>query len=320
MVMGLMDKPKRDFEESYIHIDDFILYLAFKLKEPVETVISWLLYNGFDQDITSYNADKHYRIYECKKKKGKDKNIVDFFGQISIDTYHAYHEFKSDIDRESLERDDDYVSPYPHSYKLVDDYFFLAFEGLDKLDYLKDLDLDIREATKYNYTIYDCDNVTVKPKIEHSLVEMGLSWMNFSLEDSNSKQASSTVKGHDDNALTMSLDYITRQIEWAASGEPNPSEEDEQLISENQITNSRNQDSKLIAVLALLLARKSSAYTIGDNKPNATQISNAIYQFAIDDLQIADEDTNGLKANIAKISKSIQEHTDIPYKQPLKKS
>ena len=56
-------------------------------------------------------------------------------------------------------------------------------------------------------------------------------------------------------------------------------------------------------VLALLLARKSSAYTIGDNKPNATQISNAIYQFAIDDLQIADEDTNGepglLKTNQA---------------------
>ena len=143
--------------------------------------------------------------------------------------------------------------------------------------------------------------------------------MDFSLEESNRKQASNTVMGHDDNALTVSLDYIARQIEWAASGEPDPSE-DQQLISENQTTNSRNQDSKLIAVLALLLARKSSAYTIGDNKPNATQISNAIYQFAIDDLQIADEDTNGLKANINKISKSIQEHTDILYKQPLKKS
>lgn len=310
--MGLMDKPKQDFEQDYISIKNFILYLAFTQKEPVETVVSWLLYNGFDQDITSYNVDKHYRTYECKKKKGKDKNIVDFFSQISIDTYHAYHEFENNIDHES----------YSHSYKLVDDYFFLAFEDLDKLDYLKNFDIDIREATKYSYTIYNCDNVTVKTKLKHPLVRTGLTWINFSLEERNSKQASNTAKGHDDNALAISLDYITRQIEWAASGESNPSEDhekDEQLISENQITNSRNQDSKLIAVLALLLARKSSAYTIGDNKPNATQISNAIYQFAIDDLQIADEDTNGLKANIAKISKSIQEHTDILYKQPLKK-
>lgn len=309
MVMGLMDKPKQDFKQDYISIKDFILYLAFTQKEPVETIVSWLLYNGFDQDITSYNIDKHYRTYECKKKKGKDKNIVAFFGQISIDTYHAYYEFEHDTDSES----------YSHSYKLVNDYFFLAFKDLDKLDYLKDFDIDIREATKYNYTIYDCDNVTVKTKVKNPLVRVGLTWMDFSLEESNRKQASNTVMGHDDNALTVSLDYIARQIEWAASGEPDPSE-DQQLISENQTTNSRNQDSKLIAVLALLLARKSSAYTIGDNKPNATQISNAIYQFAIDDLQIADEDTNGLKANINKISKSIQEHTDILYKQPLKKS
>jgi hypothetical protein len=35
MIMGLMDKPKSDFEENYIYIDDFILYLSFKLKEPV---------------------------------------------------------------------------------------------------------------------------------------------------------------------------------------------------------------------------------------------------------------------------------------------
>ena len=93
MVMGLMDKPKRDFEESYIHIDDFILYLAFKLKEPVETVISWLLYNGFDKDITSYEVDKHYRVCRGVQTDGIDKNIDELFKQISVGGYFEYMEY-----------------------------------------------------------------------------------------------------------------------------------------------------------------------------------------------------------------------------------
>ena len=64
------------------------------------------------------------------------------------------------------------------------------------------------------------------------------------------------------------------------------------------------------------MANKSKKFKVGDNKPNATQISNAIYDFAIEDLKIADEDMTGLKANINKISKAIQEYTDILYKRP----
>ena len=62
MVMGLMDKPKRDFGKSHVFIDDFILYLAFKLQEPIETVVSWLLYNGFDKKIFYEILAKNHQI------------------------------------------------------------------------------------------------------------------------------------------------------------------------------------------------------------------------------------------------------------------
>lgn len=323
--MGLMDKPKSDYEENYVHIDDFILYLAFKLKEPVETVISWLLYNGFDKDINSYEIDKHYRVCKGVQIDGIDKNIDELFKQISIDGYFCYLEYLDSFNLYYEVKD----APSYEEYQDVNNNFHLKLNDLEKLEYIKSFNLSFSEICLYNYTIYICDSVTA------NLVDMNTDMplrvfkrLETSLSEYEKIKNSVKNSPKDNNSFKepIRLDHEKLQaaFKFITGEEPLPNEDketkQEKGTHDNEPINSRSQDRKLIAVLALLLASKSGAYTIGDNKPNATQISKAIYQFAIDDLKIADEDTNGLKANIAKISESIQEYTDILYKQPLKKS
>lgn len=324
MIMGLMDKPKKDFGRDHVFIDDFILYLAFKLKEPVEIVISWLLYNGFDKDINSYEVDKHYRIHKGVQVDGVDKNIDDLFNQISIDGYYFYIKYLNDHEyhhegKETLKYDE---------YEVVNNSFYLNINDLEDLEYIDNFDFN--EAHQYNYVVYLCDSVTAKltdmsldmPVRAFRLINDSLSKHEEMLKERKLLSINDKYKpvAHE----SLNYEGIRAAIERIATGELLPQDikeaKQDKESHDNEPLNSRSQDRKLIAILALLLASKSSAYTIGDNKPNATQISKAIYQFAIDDLKIADEDTNGLKANIAKISESIQEYTDILYKQPLKKS
>ena len=314
--MGLMDKPIKDFEESHVFIDDFILYLAFKQKEPIETVISWLLYNGFDKDISSYEIDKHYRINKGIQVDGTDKNIDELFNQISIDGYYFYSEYLNDHEeRVTLEYDE---------YKVVNNSFYLNINDLKKIEYIGDFNFN--DAHQYNYIVYICDSVTAK------LTDISLDFhvrtfrlINDSLADHEeiiANRKSSFINGKDELVKHESLNYegIRAAIELIATGKPLPNDIKEAKCKEGsndkEPLNSRSQDRKLIAILALLLASKSNAYTIGNNKPNATQISKAIYQFAIDDLKIADEDMNGLNAPIGKISKAIQDYSDILYKRP----
>lgn len=319
MIMGLMDKPKKDFGRDHVFIDDFILYLAFKLKEPVEIVISWLLYNGFDKDINSYEVDKHYRIHKGVQVDGVDKNIDDLFNQISIDGYYFYIEYLNDHEyhhegKETLEYDE---------YEVVNNSFYLNINDLEDLEYIDSFDFN--EAHQYNYVVYLCDSVTAK------LIDMSLDLpirtfrlINDSLadyEEALENRKLSSVNDKDELIVPELLNYekIRAAIEIISTGEPLPQEiEDAKRKEEscdNEPLNSRSQDKKLIAILALLLASKSKTFTVG-GKPNATQISKGIYEFAIQHLRVADEDMNGLKAPIAKISRAIQDYSDILYKRP----
>ena len=316
MIMGLMDKPKRDFKEKHVHIDDFILYLAFKLKEPVETVISWLLYNGFDKDINSYEVDKHYRVCKGVQIDGVDKNIDELFKQISIDGYYFYSTYLYEIEEETLE-DDEY-----YEYEVVNESFYLNINDLKKLEYVSDLNFN--DAYRYNYTVYVCDSVTAKlidtslaiPIRTSKLIDNTLA--KYEEVEKNRKLSSTNDKDRHIRPQVIDGEKIKALIESIASGEFIPSDKKTKLkekSDDNEPLNSRSQDKKLIAILALLLASKSKIYTVGD-KPNATQISNSIYEFAIQDLKIADEDMNGLKAATAKISKAVQDHSDMLYKRP----
>ena len=74
-------------------------------------------------------------------------------------------------------------------------------------------------------------------------------------------------------------------------------------------TDETNTDKKLIAMMALLLAKQSNTFSIGQ-KPNYKQINNAILNLATD-LKIDNEDMTGLKANANKISQAVQAHADM---------
>ena len=78
-------------------------------------------------------------------------------------------------------------------------------------------------------------------------------------------------------------------------------------------TDETNTDKKLIAMLAILLAKQSNAFRIGD-RPNATQINEQVYNLTmqiVDELGMNENDTLGLKANTDKISKAVQAYADM---------
>lgn len=74
-------------------------------------------------------------------------------------------------------------------------------------------------------------------------------------------------------------------------------------------TDETNTDKKLIAMMALLLAKQSNVFCL-NGKPNYKQINNAILNLATD-LKIDNEDMTGLKANANKISQAVQSYADM---------
>jgi|26BtaG_2_1085354.scaffolds.fasta_scaffold01038_13 hypothetical protein len=74
-------------------------------------------------------------------------------------------------------------------------------------------------------------------------------------------------------------------------------------------TDETNTDKKLIAMLAILLAKQSNTFRIGQ-KPNYKQINKAVNELALD-LQVDNEDMRGLQANADKISKAVQAYADM---------
>lgn len=78
-------------------------------------------------------------------------------------------------------------------------------------------------------------------------------------------------------------------------------------------TDETNTDKKLIAMLAILLAKQSKTFRIGE-RPNATQINeqvNTLTMQVVEELGMNEADTLGLKANTDKISKAVQAYADM---------
>ncbi|PKG60269.1 hypothetical protein, partial [Psychrobacter sp. Choline-3u-12] len=78
-------------------------------------------------------------------------------------------------------------------------------------------------------------------------------------------------------------------------------------------TDETNTDKKLIAMLAILLAKQSNTFRIS-NRPNAKQINEQVYNLTmqiVDELGMNENDILGLKANTDKISKAVQAHADM---------
>lgn len=78
-------------------------------------------------------------------------------------------------------------------------------------------------------------------------------------------------------------------------------------------TDETNTDKKLIAMLAILLAKQSNTFRIGD-RPNATQINEEVNNLTmqiVNELGMNERDILGLKANTDKISKAVQAYADM---------
>lgn len=109
----------------------------------------------------------------------------------------------------------------------------------------------------------------------------------------------------DDDGLTVTSDQLLfsrEQVEALAGQAQAPQRTRAQ-------TDETNTDKKLIAMMALLLAKQSNTFRTGD-RPNATEINKQVYKLATD-MGIDKEDMLGLKANTDKISKAIQAYADI---------
>ena len=109
----------------------------------------------------------------------------------------------------------------------------------------------------------------------------------------------------DDDALTVTSEQLlfSREQVEALAGQPQAPQRHRAQTDET------NTDKKLIAMMALLLAKQSNTFRTGD-RPNATEINKQVYKLATD-MGIDKEDMLGLKANTDKISKAIQAHADI---------
>lgn len=109
----------------------------------------------------------------------------------------------------------------------------------------------------------------------------------------------------DDDNLLVTIDQLLfsrEQVETLAGQTQAPQRHRTQ-------TDETNTDKKLIAMMALLLAKQSNTFRTG-GRPNATEINKQVYKLATD-MCIDKEDMLGLKANTDKISKALQAHADI---------
>jgi hypothetical protein len=312
--MSLMDKPKTDFYKEYLSIKDFLFYVAFTQEETVSDVASWLLYNAFSKDVTSYEIDRHYRVSKGKIKYGADKNIERFFEQITFDGYHAYYAYVCFIrDKEDGIDGSHWKDSFINEdyYKLVYSNFYLNKAELYELDYIKGFNLNFDQASDYIYHTYSCDGIdaTVKPEGGFS----GMGWLPITLQ----QKKINLAKERDKDVLQpkLSLETLSKAIELIASM-PNEIPQKEELTKTiNEEVSSRSQDKKLIAMLAILLAQKSNVFQVG-NRPNATQINEAIINLAQQELQVINDDMFGLKGNTAKISNAIKEYSHIIKNKP----
>lgn len=95
------------------------------------------------------------------------------------------------------------------------------------------------------------------------------------------------------NILNKKIEILNKRVDELTSTNNILNEKLNQKSSSKNNKSSRNQDDKVITMLALLLSRKSNTLLIG-KKPNATQLAKAINEIA--DELVAKEDKYGIKS------------------------
>ena len=152
--MGLLDKAKEE-TNKYISPEDFLCFLSYRLDEPLKDVVSFLLYNRFDELVCEYYIDDHYRIYDYKNigRKYKTSMLLNEIAKDGfLDYMLFYHRFyDEDLGNDELNLDLDYYEPIKMD-------FYYSLEQLQKLVFIKELNLPLEESNTLDYTIDDNHN------------------------------------------------------------------------------------------------------------------------------------------------------------------
>ncbi|CAM3946480.1 hypothetical protein PSAR109036_00990 [Psychrobacter arenosus] len=340
--MGLLDKAKQR-ANNYISPRDFLRFLAYKLEEPIKDVISFLLYNHFDELVSEYYIDEHYRIYhyadiDCEHKTSK------LFKEILKDGYLDYinfcYDFYDDFDDDILSIDEELLD----FYEPMKIDFFYSLEELQKMTFITELNLALEESSTLDYKVDDSDMVTLREKPKDGYRFFSIRNTNVKSDAERAKEEQEIIDRHGENSQAHNFyKLIEASLKKQLPHQQKKFKSDKQIISElnEQITeieseleqvrtqleleqqqapqraraqtDETNTDRKLIAMLAILLAKQSNTFRIGD-RPNAKQINEQVYNLTmqiVEKLGMDQADILGLKANTDKISKAVQAYADM---------
>lgn len=162
--MGLLDKAKEE-TNKYVSPKDFLCFLSYKLDEPIKNVVSFLIYNNFGELVDEYYIDEHYRIYSAIKMDYKFKTER-LFDEITKEGFFDYCNFCYQFYDDSLqeyEYDYDYEENLSF-YEPIEMDFFYNLEELQRLTFIKELNLPLNESVEIDYLIDSDDTVTVSER------------------------------------------------------------------------------------------------------------------------------------------------------------
>ena len=162
MSVSLLEAAKEE-ASKYISPKDFLCYMSYKLERPIGEVASFLLYSYFDEEVCEYYIDRHYRIcrYDDISCDYKTSKLLE---EITKDGFFDYLMFCDSFfdDCSSINSDSDFYTPIR-----ID--FYYSIDALEELKFIKKLNLDLKNASALDYTVYSDDTVKAeKPKDERT--------------------------------------------------------------------------------------------------------------------------------------------------------
>lgn len=162
MNVSLLEAAKEE-ASKYISPKDFLCYMSYKLGRPIGEVASFLLYSYFDEEVCEYYIDRHYRIcrYDDISCDYKTSKLLE---EITKDGFFDYLMFCNSFfdDCSSINSDSDFYTPIR-----ID--FYYSIDALEELKFIKELNLDLKNASALDYTVYSDDTVKAeKPKDERT--------------------------------------------------------------------------------------------------------------------------------------------------------
>lgn len=163
--VSLLDEA-REKASKYITPKDFLCCISYKLEEPIEDVASFLLHNYFDEEACEYYIDRHYRIYPYDDISCEYKTST-LLQEITKDGFFNYMMFCNNFfdDCPNIDSDLDFYTPVR-----ID--FYYSIDALEKLPFIKELNLDLKNASSLDYTVYSDDTVKAEKSKDERLFQL----------------------------------------------------------------------------------------------------------------------------------------------------